>query len=804
MKSYLNLVNRYLSVHQKKTRLTLISIAISVTLITGIFSMLEAFLKFEKLQVIHDYGNYHILIVNAAPEVREAISNRLDVKNAGRWKDLGSGSINNHPCALGAVESNIAPNFNISVIEGNYPAAPNEIMMEEWALERLDPELSVGDTVEISLPEQAPGKFLISGIYNDLGNMKAKGVPGVLTSMRLAEQVAPDLKELYVIEFKDRVNIKQAEIEIKNTFQISGDRIGHNERLLAVIGQSDHKAAVGFYTIGGVLFFIVLVAGVVMIYNTLNISVMERVRQFGLLRCIGASQSQIAKLVKREGLYVTLAAIPLGIGAGLLMTLVCSAILKFFNPSLFGLMPLFTFSLSGITAGIVIGFLTVFMASMLPARKAARVSPLNAVTGSNEIIISKVRKKGFLTKILPVDMAMGVGNAVVKKKTLVLMSCSIALSIIMFFGFQVFVDFMHTSMKTTKPYTPDITLMSKQGIQQDVSQSVSALQGVKKVYGRMFSYVDATFQAERLTDEYIDMVGGIEIQDNGLFIPPEKSWLISYDQNQLKWAKADLISGVLDEKKLNQGNGIIAVAINLRKNVTSRTADLQLGDKVYVQTPTGTKKLTVMAILRSAPFSDDNLNMATFITTEQLFTEITGESAFKVIDVQLKNKANEQAVKELKNIAGNNLEFFDSRQKNAEINQAFLTMAVFIYGFVAVIALISILNIINTMNTSVAAKTRYLGVMRAIGMSGSQLNKMVVIEAITYTLTGYIVGCVLGVILQRMLITQYLSTFKVIWHFPLVEIIWILILALTITAFSVIRPLRRVKAKGISDVINTL
>lgn len=804
MKSYLSFVTRYLSVHKKKTRLTMISIALSVALITGIFSMLEAFLQFEKLQVIHDYGNYHLALKDASAEERAAIGSRIDVENAGRWQEPGKGSINGLPCVFGALDSNFADNLNLHVIKGNYPAAKNQIMLEQWAMEKLSPNPAVGSTVKISLPDSRDREFTISGIYNDLGNMKAKGVPGVMISMDLAGEIAPDKSGLYLIEFKPGVNIIQAEKEIKNALNIAGDRVGHNERLLAVIGQSEHQAATGLYITGGILFLLVLIAGVVMIYNTFNISVMERVRQFGLLRCIGASQSQIKKMVKREGLYITLAAIPIGVLAGLLLTLVCSAILKFYNPGFFGVMPLFTFSVSGIGAGIVTGFLTVFIASSLPAKKAASVSPVNAVTGSNEIRISQNKKRGLLTKVFPVDIALGINNAAAKKKTLLLMSCSIALSIIMFLGFQVLVDFMHTSMKTSKPYTPDISLTSGQGISSSVYQKISGLDGVKKASGRMFGYVDATFDATRLTDEYKEMMGGIEVKDNGLFVAREKSWLISYDQNQFNWAKEDLIHGVLDETVLNKQSGVIAVATTLRNNITANTENLRVGDKVYIATPAGTKVLTVMGILRTLPFSDSRLNLTTFITTEKLFTEMTGESTLKVIDIQLQSKDQEQTVQEIKGIAGNTMTFLDSRQKNAEINQAFLTMAVFIYGFVAVIALISILNIINTMNTSVAAKTRYLGVMRAAGMSGRQLNKMVLAEAATYSLTGSLAGCILGIMLQKTLVENLLARFEIIWKFPWLQIVVILVIISIVTVSSIISPVRRIKEKGIAEVLGSL
>ncbi|MCG9969893.1 ABC transporter permease [Pelotomaculum terephthalicicum JT] len=804
MKNYLSLVPKYLSAHAKKTRLTIAGVAVSVALITGIFSMLDVFMQFEKIQVIHDYGNYHLLLKEPSGRETHAIASRIDVENAGGWKDLGEASINGVMCKLGALEQNFAENLNIRVIEGEYPTAENEIMLEQWAAENNQWNLKTGDAVKIAFADGAAREFIISGIFNDLGGMKAKGVPGVLLSVGGAAAVHYAKTDFYFIKFKSGVNILAAEKEIKSALNIADDRIERNERLLAVMGQSGHNAATDFYKIGAILFFMVLVAGVIMIYNTFNISVMDRVRQFGLLRCIGASQAQIKKLVRREGIYITLRAIPGGLLAGMLITFICSGILKFYNSSLFGAIPLFNCSLPGLAAGIGAGFLTVFIASFVPARKAARVSPVSAAAGGNQVISKKREKRSFLTKTLPVEIAMGVNNAVLKKKTLFLMSSSIAVSIIIYFGFNVFVDFMHTSLKTTKPNTPDISLTSEHDLEHDLYARLSGIDGVKKVYGRMFGYVDATFDAARLTGSYQENMGGIKVKDNGLFVPPESAWLISYDQNQLNWAKADLIAGELSEDKINEQNGVIAVAMHLRKGVSTETANLKLGDKVYIETPAGTKELKVMGILRTVPFDSKELTLTTFITTEKLFTELTGGSAYKIIDIQLDRRNQEQAFQAIKSLAGNSITVLDARQKNAEIDQTFLTMAVFIYGFIAVIALISILNIINTMNTSVASKTRYLGVMRAVGMSNAQLSKMVLCEAATYSLTGCLAGCVLGIMLQKALVANWLSTFHIIWQFPIAEVVLIFILTMLITFFSIISPLRRIKAKSVSEVVHWL
>ncbi len=804
MKSYLTLVQKYLKVHKKKTNLVITSVAIAVALVTGIFSMLDFFRQFEEIHLIYEYGNYHLNIINASDEEKHTISSRIDVQNAGTYDSFEMGTLNGERCKLAAMDDNIADNFHVEVIDGNYPVKENEIMLEKWAMESL--ALKIGDTASITFADGITKKFIISGINNDYASTKAASTPGVILSMAAANAMSTEKQSAFLIQLKDGVNINEAQKAIESSLNLSDDQVGRNEALLAIMGYGTSNTAMGLYATGAVLFFIVLIAGVVMIYNTFNISVMERVRQFGLLRCIGASQSQIKKLVKREGLYITLKAIPIGVAAGMLIAFACSAILKFYNSNLYADFPLFNVSIIGIVAGIAIGFLTVFIASSMPAQKAAKVSPVNAVTGSNEFKISKKKKRGILIKLLHAEFAMGLNNAVMKKKTLFLMSCSIAISIIMFLGFQIFIDLTYAGMKVTKPYTPDITLTSEQGLSTDLYRELSTLEGVDKTYGRMFSYVEATFDASRLTDTYKEIVGGTTKTDDGLFIPPEKSWLISYDNNQLKWAKMDLIRGELSEEKLNEQNGIIAVAIPLRKGVSTESTALQLGDKVYIQTPNGTKEMMVMGILSSVPFSDSQTSLTTFITTEKLFTELTGDSTFKIIDMQLDKLGQEQTISEIKNVIDPSITLSDQRQRIAENDQTFLTMAVFVYGFVIVIALISILNVINTMNTSVASRIRYLGVMRAVGMSGAQLDKMVLTEAVTYSLTGYIAGCVLGIVLQKALITTLssISAFHIPWEFPSLQIGLILIVILLITMISIIGPLKRIKAQGVSEVIGSL
>jgi putative ABC transport system permease protein len=363
-------------------------------------------------------------------------------------------------------------------------------------------------------------------------------------------------------------------------------------------------------------------------------------------------------MVRRESLIISLQAIPLGVLAGILITFVCSGILKIYNPHLFGDISIFNFSAIGIGAGVLTGFLTVFIASMLPAQKAAKVSPVNAVTGSAEIKISIRQKRGFLTRVFPVEIAMGVNSAMNKKRTLILMTSSIAISIILFLGFSVLVNPAFMGMKTDKPYTEDLTLTSDQAMTPELLKKLSQLEG----------------------------------------------------------------------------------------------------------------------------------------------TEILGNPTEHMIDLQLRDKNDEQTVSEVRGMIDETITLHDKRQMNTEANNAFMTIAVFIYGFVAVIAVISMLNLINTMNTSVVSRAKYLAILRAVGMSDKQLNKMVLAQAITYCLTGCIIGCTFGVLLQKKLLDFLAAD----WSFPLIQVVGISVICIITGGLSVIGPLKKMKKAGISETISSL
>ena len=125
-----------------------------------------------------------------------------------------------------------------------------------------------------------------------------------------------------------------------------------------------------------------------------------------------------------------------------------------------------------------------------------------------------------------------------------------------------------------------------------------------------------------------------------------------------------------------------------------------------------------------------------------------------------------------------------------------------VYGFLSVIVAITMFHIMNTVRLGVAARTRQYGALRAIGMSGRQLTRMVAAEAVAYAAGGVLLGCALGLALHWFLYSSLVSrTFGVPWSVPWPELALIAGVILLTTALSVRGPVRRLRALPIVETL---
>ena len=198
------------------------------------------------------------------------------------------------------------------------------------------------------------------------------------------------------------------------------------------------------------------------------------------MRCIGMSKRQIIRFVRLEALNWCKTAVPAGLILGTVSTWGLCAALRFIVGEEFSDIPLFGISIIGIISGIIVGIVTVLLAARSPAKRAAKVSPVTAVSGNSES--TKNIHRAVNTRFFKIETALGIHHAVSAKKNLILMTGSFALSIILFLSFSVLIDFVGCLMPQLSS-TPDLQISSSSSnsIDEKLLDRISGMEGVKHV-----------------------------------------------------------------------------------------------------------------------------------------------------------------------------------------------------------------------------------------------------------------------------------------------------------------------------------
>lgn len=770
MKSYLDLVSEYAKVHKKKNRLTIICIAVSVMLVTAIFGMADMSLKSQTDEAIRRYGNWHVIVSDISDETAAVIDARVDVAVSGFLGVAADTVWQGKELIVQSSSEELAAQMNLMVTEGHYPITETEALLDRSGMEQFG--ISIGDTIEVTFRDGSVKQYQISGTFGEFSSLQGMDAHGLqLAEGGLRFLPESEYSEYDYIQFKSRTNINQAIEDIKAGFDLTDEQISMNVMLLGLMGQSNDTSMLEVYLTAAILFVLVTMAGTFMIASSFNMSVMERTQFFGMLRCLGATKRQIKKYIRREGLLYCLKAIPIGLLTGTAILWGAIYVLDSLNSQYLPAIPQFQVSIPGILAGIVIGVLVVMVASSSPAKKAAKVSPQAAVTGNINQTNNQNFKKASNTKLFHVDTAMGLRHAFSNKKSMVLIAGSFAISIVLFLCFTILVTFMNHALSPLKPYAPDLTIEGTADtvlLPTSLKEEVAALSGTEKVYGRMFS-------------------SDIPASDKNGY---NTATLVSYDEPQFEWANDVLISG--DIAAAQNGNGVLV------DYGYSQEFDWKIGDVISLDIEGTTHEVLVSGIISDVPLDSANGEWI-IVCSESTFTALTGISGYKVIEMQVSEDISEQ----VRSLITSEMRLLDLQQHNEEVRTGYLAMAVFVYGFLIVIAFVALINIINTVNASVSSKINHYGVMRAVGMSGKQLKKVVRAEAAAYAITGSITGGILGLLLHRfffgMLIT---ANWGQLWEPPILALVVVISAAILTTFLAVIAPTRKIEGTSIVNVVN--
>ncbi|MDO4336738.1 MAG: FtsX-like permease family protein [Eubacteriales bacterium] len=775
MKNYLSLVPISAKVHRRQNRMTLMCIVIAVFLVTTVFSLVGALVDMEKTNMIGSHGYWHISIRNISEDIAEQIRSRSDVRTVSECEIINADTDENYyigsqKAVLYGVDEPWVTDIWDFLEDGTYPKSDGEVIVSTNIKNTIG--VNIGDSITLNMPSGSK-EYTISGFgshdleFNDMYDAITIYMNrSAFSELCLANNAAES--PVYYVRFSTDNGVARRIKNLKKDYGLTDETVKENTALLTMTGDSSNGYAQALYPLAAILFVLIVLAGVFMISSSMNSNVAQRTQFFGMMRCIGMSKQQITRYVRLEALNWCKTAIPIGIILGVAVTWLVSFGLKYGIGGELTEIPLFYVSASGIVLGIAVGILTVLLAAHSPAKRAARVSPAAAVSGNaqNEEITRRIKMIGSIK----IDTALGISHAVSARKNLILMTGSFALSIILFFGFSVGLDFAEALMPSTRSWQPDFSIISDDGsnsVDKDLAPELSKVNGITQVYGNMAA-IDVPAVSERDVNEIT---------------------LVSYEEYMLQCAKENIVSG--DISKLSGDSNYVLTIYDARN-------PLETGNTVQVN---GTE-LEIVGTVSEGLFEDD----ITLICTEETFERLMGASGYGLLNVQIADNADKnKIVSSIRSMMDENCSLSDYYDTNKDNNAEFWGFRMAVYVFLAIIILMAALNIINSTSMSVAAKTKQYGAMRAVGMDSRQLTRMIVAEVFTYAISGCVIGCSIGLVLNKMiyeaLITAY---FGEMWHAPTGEIIVILLIIFVSGAAAVYAPAKRMRNMAITDTINDM
>ncbi|WP_234123668.1 ABC transporter permease [Clostridium hydrogenum] len=850
MKKYSEITLKYLKANKKRTFLTVIGIILSVALFTGIGTILFSYRASQIEDAKQSLGNYEFKYDNISSSNVEKMINNAEVLNFGieeRWEKAEVKVQNeNLNLEVRAYDKNSFKNIMnrcFEIKKGRFPKKENEIMLDMGTSYQLK-DKKIGDSITISLQNNETKNYKIVGTYEYNSLAPARAITFINFNNK-------DTSKFNVfVNLKEKRNKEKVANRIakESGLKSSQLQIEYNDVILRSYLQSPNELRNDFIVkIIVFLISIIVVSSAALIYNSFNISVMERIKHFGILRSIGATPKQIKSMVIREAAYMCLVGIPIGCLAGYLgiyLTVKLMGKLSFIGSSNFkiGVYPV-VFIISA-----VLSVFTILLSAFNPVRRAGRISPMDALKNTIGIKNKKLKKRN--SKII--KLLFGNEGELAYKNIKRLPGrfwvtvFSLVISIIMFIVFTTFASFVKQMDNDSKKITPYDSILfknnAKGGLSTEDYEQIKKSSGVKKVYKLSDAENGIYIASDKLNVNFYKKTSLSENKPQYKNFTETSIDISLYDDNALELAKKYISSGEINKDKLNN-NGVLIVNKNKiqtsdrkeNKKVFENYSTYKVGDKIVIpkmknyllkdsenaaedadkeQRKSIDNKefvtLTVVGILNVDPINNNNdgypIEGMNFIFTEDMYKKLNGKIDYDGFGIVFNDKTSRDKLyksfeDKAAEVGGYYTDFYKIAEDNKKSN---FEMEVFVYGFISIITLISAVNIINTVSINIILRKAEFAMLMAIGMTKEQLTKMVLLEGtlhgIIAAVLGTFIGGALDFILIKIISGSEFRDFNL--KLPIVAIVGEVIAAIIITLIASAIPLRKLKNMNVVENLN--
>lgn len=573
-----------------------------------------------------------------------------------------------------------------------------------------------------------------------------------------------------------------------------------NSELLRYEGVMGDVTLKSLYSLATLVIGIIIVTSIFVIRNSFSISATERTRQFGMLASIGATPRQIRQSVFFESFVIAAIGIPLGVILG---TVAVAILIVIMNLLLDGMMitsiafsmPFWIFPVA-----ILLSLVTILLSSLMPAIRSGRISPIEAIRGNQDV---KIKPRKLRTGKL-IRQTFGIGGVIANKnlkrsrkkyRTTVI---SIVLSVATFIGLASFLDYGQraTSLQFNHSHIDFAINGGSIEFYRDL---------VKRFNLQDYAYYQNTY----------GLADGVTIMSQDAFEKYAKSIGLNLKDYSHAAILNDQAIALNDDggysylrqyPDIKEGDTINVEVIERRELEQAELGDD--GTQAEYQTKYNYIDLPITKISDTKPLGFENSYYSAVFIPENHY--LADKFLPDPDEIQFIGGATDNLAAVSEYLTGidesekfEHFNFIDVQETSAQMRRFYLLVSIFLYGFVIVVTLIGVTNIFNTITTNIALRANEFAILRSVGMTNHEFNRMIRLESLMYTGKALLIGIPLGILFSYGVYSSIASSIDFGFQFPLVPIL-ISILAVALLIAVIMRySVKQVAKQNIIETIRS-
>lgn len=790
--------------NRARTFVTVIGVFLSATLFTTVATFGTSLLQYMIDGSVDKYGGWHIDFVDVDGDFVQERMQDVQAAEGVLFENIGYARLDGAKSAekpylfLAGFSEETFERLPVTLILGRLPQNETEVLIPNHISVKAGVRIPVGEKLTLAVgSRETGGKILtqhdpfIEGEQLKTVEERTYTVVGTYERAGFEEHDAPGYTVITKTDVPDPAAASHARgtgryslfLTLTSPQQVKAytapyaEKVSYvlNEDVLRFYGVSENRLfnAVVF-AVGGILTAIIMIGSVFLIYNSFQISLNERMHQFGILMSVGATARQLQSAVLFEGFCIGALGIPPGVAAGIgCVALALPVVAQSFAIAFTSNVPLsLSVSVPALAAAIAVSLVTILLSAYLPARKAARVPVMDCIRQTGEIKSSAKDGKipGFVGRVFGLEGILALKNFRRNRRRYRSVIRSLVLSVVLSVTGSAFGSALKEMAKAlTVEADGDISFYAGDmpaGELMQLYDRLGSVEGVRK--GTWQSNLLYTCRVDGIAEED-GMFGGSGMEED---IPMYAQFM----EDALFFDFIESLGSDGEEYRGKDGK-VLALALDTSEHIAFFTGQ-EASFTLYA--PDGKRTKTVCAAIVDTypldllPYDDMPRYLYIMVAPWSRITEFAGLESDSKSGLTFWTDTPTQTMARIQSgimDAGITREYTLINLSMAVDLFRSLTFVVdvFTYAFVIMISLIAVANVFNTISTNIRIRRRELAMLRSVGMSERGFRRMMIFECFFYGLRTLMFGVPIAaagfwLIYRGMAASERMEGFA--WKFP--------------------------------------